>query len=156
MLRLIVAHRNNSGLIEQNIGSHQHRILKEPIAYGLLRGGFRFELRHAAQPAHRRDAGQHPGQFAMTGDLRLHHNAGMLRIDSRCQKQRGQLANLCAKFFRLLVNGDSVQIHNAENALVLVLNLDPIADGTQVIADVQIPGRLDAGENTCFHEESPW
>ena len=35
--------------------------------------GFRLVLRHALQPADRRDAGQHPGEFGVLRDGRLHH-----------------------------------------------------------------------------------
>src|SRR5205085_469331 len=40
---------------------------------------------------------------------------------------------------------------NAENALVLVLNPHPILERAQIISDVQIPGRLHSGEDSCFH-----
>jgi len=75
MLRLIVAHRYNRGLIEQNIGGHQHRVLQQAIADRFLRGRFGFELGHPFEPAERRDARQHPGQFRMRGNGGLHHNA---------------------------------------------------------------------------------
>ena len=71
MLRLIVSHRHNRSLIQQDVRSHQHRILKQPIADRFLRLRFGFVLRHALQPAHRRDASQHPRQFGMLRHGRL-------------------------------------------------------------------------------------
>src|SRR5207247_6062691 len=42
---------------------------------------------------------------------------------------------------------DGVQVHDAEQAVVLVFQLDPVLHGAEVIADVQVAGRLDAGED---------
>ena len=59
---------------------------------------------------------------------------------------------------RVLVDGDGVQVHDAVDALVVVLQPDPVLEGAQVIPDVQIAGRLDTGEDSWFHArggESP-
>src|SRR5213075_1173133 len=42
---------------------------------------------------------------------------------------------------------DGVQVHDAEQAVVLVLQLDPILDGAEVISDVQLARGLDTGED---------
>src|SRR5207253_475587 len=42
---------------------------------------------------------------------------------------------------------DGMQVHDAEQAVVLVLQLDPVLYGAEVIADVQLARRLDAGED---------
>src|ERR1700761_7476812 len=41
-----------------------------------------------------------------------------------------------------------MQIDNAEDAFVLILQRDPVADCPEIIAEMQIAGRLHAGENT--------
>ncbi len=115
---------------------------------------FGLVLRHALQPADRRDAGQHPGELGVLRHRRLHHDRGLLRIDARGQKQRGDLQDLGAQLGRLLINRDGVQIDDAEDALVVVLDLDPVLQRAQIISDVQIAGRLNAGEDACFHVES--
>jgi hypothetical protein len=43
-----------------------------------------------------------------------------------------------------------VQVDDAENALVIVLDAHPVLERAQVISDVQISGRLHAGEDSCF------
>jgi hypothetical protein len=45
-----------------------------------------------------------------------------------------------------------VEIDDAENTFVVVLNLDPVAERSEIIADVEIAGRLDAGKDACFHD----
>ena len=66
---LIVADRHDRGLIQQNVGCHQHGVLQQAVADGLLRRGLGLVLRHALEPADRRDAGQHPGQFGVRGTV---------------------------------------------------------------------------------------
>ena len=44
-----------------------------------------------------------------------------------------------------------MQIDDAENALVVALDLDPILQRSQVVSNMQIAGRLNAGKDACFH-----
>ncbi len=151
MLRLIVAHRHDRGLVDQNIRGHQHRILQQPVADRFLRLRLRFVLRHPFQPAHRRHAGQHPREFGVLRHRRLHHDGRVLRIDARRQEQRRRFQDLRAQLGRLLIHRDGVQIDDAEDALVVALDLDPILQRTQIVSNMQIAGRLNAGEDACFH-----
>ena len=92
-----------------------------------------------------------PAKLGMRGNGGLHHDARMLGSDTRGEKQRGGFLDLGAQLVRRLVNRHGVQIDDAENALVIVLDLDPVAERSEIIADVQIAGGLDAGEYACFH-----
>jgi hypothetical protein len=85
------------------------------------------------------------------GHGRLHHDGAVLRVDAGGQIQRGDLAILARSFAGLLVDRDGVQIDDAEDALVIVLDAHPVLEGAQVVADVQISGWLHAGEDSCFH-----
>src|SRR5262245_46074444 len=40
-----------------------------------------------------------------------------------------------------------MQIDDAEDALIVLLQHDPVANGAEIIAEMQIAGGLDAGEN---------
>ena len=46
------------------------------------------------------------------------------------------LADLLLQLIRLLVHRDCMEIDDAEDAFVVVLNLDPIFQGSKVVADV--------------------
>ena len=81
---------------------------------------------------------------ACAGHRRLHDDAGMLRIDPRRKKQRRQFPDPGAQFLRLLIHRDRVQIDDAEDAFVIVLDPDPVGQRAQIIADMQIAGRLHA------------
>ena len=151
VLRLVFAHGHDAGLVEQDIGGHQDGVLQQAVADGFLLGGLRFVLRHALQPAHGRDAGEHPGQLGVRRDGRLHHDGAILGIDAGGQIERGDLGDFGAQFGGVLVGGDGVQVHDAENALVIVLNAHPVLERAEVISDVKISGGLHAGEDSCFH-----
>ena len=63
VLALIVADRDLFGVVEQNVGRHQHRIVVQADGYGLLTLGFVFELGHSSQLADRRNIVEQPGAF---------------------------------------------------------------------------------------------
>ena len=151
VLRLIVAHRHDGGLVKQNVGGHQHRILQQPVADRFLRLRLGLVLRHALQPAHRSDAGQHPRQFGMFRHRRLRHDGGLFRIDAHGHEQRRGFQDLRSQLGRILIHRDGVQIDDAPDALVVALNFHPVLQGSQIVADVQIAGRLNAGEDAFFH-----
>ena len=53
---------------------------------------------------------------------------------------------------------DRVQIDDAIEAVVAVLQLDEALDGAEIIAEMQIAGRLHAGKHPFLkrHAPSPW
>src|SRR5205814_7803329 len=57
------------------------------------------------------------------------------------------LAGLVAQLRRVLPGGDGVHVDDAIEAVELVLQLHPVADGTEIVAEMQVAGRLDAGED---------
>jgi hypothetical protein len=153
MLHLILADGDDGGLVEQNVGGHQDRVLEYSIAHGFLSGGFGFELRHAFEPSHGRDAGEEPGQFGVGGYGGLDNDARVLRVDAGGQEERSQFADFSAQLVGLLVDRDGVQIDDAEDAFEIVLNADPVGEGSEVVADVQITGRLNARQDAGNHFE---
>ena len=75
----------------------------------------------------------------------------MFRIDADRQEHSGKLQRLRAELLGLLVNRDRVQVDDAVNALVVVLNFGPILQRTQIVADMRTAGGLNAGKNSCSH-----
>jgi hypothetical protein len=45
------------------------------------------------------------------------------------------------------LGGDRVHVDDAEDAVMLVLQRHELADGAKIVAQMQIAGRLDAGED---------
>src|SRR6185437_11140968 len=57
------------------------------------------------------------------------------------------LARLVAQLRRILPGGNGVHVDDAIEAVELVLQLHPVADGAEIVAEMQVAGRLDAGKD---------
>ena len=149
MLALVLADRHRGRVIYQDVGRHQVRIHVQP-GRGVLAvlAGLVLELRHAVQPADPRHAIEDPAQPHMRRHRRLQEQDVFVRIDATGQQHRGHLPRLPGQFLRLLPLGDRVQIDHAIQALMLLLQRHPVADGAEVIAERGDAGGLDAGQDT--------
>ena len=99
---------------------------------------------------------EHPGEFGVGGHGGLHHDGAIGGIDAGGKIEGGNLADFRAQLGRILIDCDGVQIHDAENTLVVVLDADPILESAQVIADVKVAGGLHSGEDSCSHGRWRW
>ena len=154
MLLLVLAHGHRVRAVGQNVGRHQHGVDVEPDA-GVLAvlAGLLLELRHAVEPAHPRHAVQNPRKLRMGAHLALVENNVLLGIDARRDEGRRDLARRFAQVRRVLPDGDRVQIHDAVDAGVRLLQRHELGDGAQIVAEMEIAGRLNAGKNAlrCAH-----
>ena len=151
MLLLIVADRHMRRAIDQNVGGHQHRIVEQAdrSVFAIL-AGLVLELRHAVQPADARHAVQHPGEFGVFRHLALVEDDVLLRIDAAGDEGGGDFAGVVAQLDRILRHSDRVQIDDAIDALMRVLQGDEFGDRAEIIPQMQIAGRLHTGEDTLF------
>ncbi len=148
MLLLVLADRHVGGVIEQNVGGHQVGIDIEPGGRLLaVLAGLLLELGHAVEPAEPRHAIEDPGELGMAGYLALIEHDVLGRIDARGDEGRGHLAGVLAQLVRVLEHGDGVQIDHAIEAVVLVLERHEFGDGAEIVAEMEIAGRLHAGED---------
>ncbi len=83
----------------------------------------------------------------MARHRRLVEDDAFFRVDPRRQIGGGDLAGVGAQLFRVLRQGQGVQIDDAEDAVVVVLQRHPVADRAEIIAEVQIAGGLHARKN---------
>ncbi len=121
MLRLIVAHGNNSRLVKQNIGSHEDGVLKQAIANGFLLFRFCFELRHAlSQPRGVTQVSiQASSACSATADWTMTEDrSGSIPAAT---KSAAVSRILLAQFFWILIESDGVQVNDTENTLVISL-----------------------------------
>ena len=93
----------------------------------------------------------------MFGDLALVEDDVLLRIDTAGDEGRGHLAGVARQFGGILPNRDGVQIDHAIDAVMAVLQIDEFDDGAEIIAEMQIAGRLHAGKHQLLecHRGSP-
>ena len=148
MLLLVVADRNMSRVVEQNVRRHKVRIDIE-AGGGLLAVFARLllELRHAVQPAEPRHAIEDPGKLGVPGDLALVEDDVAGGIDARGDEGGRDLAGVLGKLFGVLEHGDGVEIDHAIEAVMLGLERHEFGDGAEIVAEMEIAGRLHAGED---------
>ena len=151
MLALILADGDEVGLVEQDIGGHEHGIGKQArgdIICMLLR--FHFELRHARQLAELRIAAQHPRKLRMLRHVGLDEHDVLLRIEAAGDILRELLQTSAAQIGRNLPDGNGVHIDDTIDALIFVLQCDPVFDRPHIRAERQIAAGLDAGKDAFF------
>ena len=78
---------------------------------------------------------------------RLREQDVLVRVDAAGKQHRRHLARLLRKLRRVLPLGDRVQVDHAVDAVVAVLQRDPVADRAEIVAEMGDAGRLDAGEH---------
>ena len=140
------------GAIQENVGRHQHRVVVKTDRRRLaILAGLFLELRHAVEPAHPRHAIENPGELGMAGDLALVEHDVLLRIDAGGDERRGDLAGVARELGRAAPHvdplRDRVHVDDAIDAVVRLLHLHEVDDRAEVIAEMQITRRLDAGKN---------
>ena len=152
MLLLVLADGHMRGAIQQDVRRHQHRIIVEPNGSVLaVLAGLLLELGHAAEPADARDAVEDPGKLGMARDLALVEHDVLLRIDAGGDEGRGHLAGVAGELGRAAPDVDAlrdrVHVDDAIDAVMGFLHLHEVDDRAEVIAEMQITRRLDAGKN---------
>ena len=136
------------GAVDENVRGHQARIGKQAQrgAFAVL-AGLVLELRHAVHPADARHAVEDPGKLRMLRNGRLVEDDMLDRIDSRRDERGRDRADLVAQVIVHELGGDGMQIDDAINAVVVLLQRHEFADGAKIVAEMQVPGRLDARED---------
>ena len=147
MLLLVLADRHVGRLIKKNVGGHQVRIGIEPDG-GVLAvlSRFLFELRHPVEPAEPGNTVENPGELCVAGHRTLMEQDVRRGVDAGGDQRRRDAPGVGGELPRVLPDGDRVQIDDAEQALEVLLQTHPVADGAQVVAEMQVAGGLDAGE----------
>ncbi len=150
MLLLVFAHRHMGRLVEQHVRRLEHGIGVERDRGALaILARFVLELGHAVEPADPCRAVEQPGELAMRGHVALAEQGRFGRIDPGRDQSGGHFADPAAQACRFLVEADRVEIGEEEEAfaLALILHPHPVADRAQIIAEVEVARRLDAGDD---------
>jgi hypothetical protein len=71
-------------------------------------------------------------------DVRLHETTCALGVEPRAEQPDRHLERALRERGSVVALRDSVLVDDAEQAVVLLLELDPVLDRAQVVADVQL------------------
>ena len=155
VLLLVVAHRHQVGLVQQDIGGHQGGVSKQAAVDVLsVLGGLILELGHAAQLAEHGVAVQDPAQLRVLVDVALDEQGVLLGVQAAGDILGQLFQGPAAQVGRGLADGDGVHIRHEVETVIIIRTGAPVLDGAQVVAQVQIAGGLDAGEHPLFHNRS--
>ena len=77
-----------------------------------------------------------------------------IRVDAECEKHLRRVDTTSLQFVRVVVNGHCMQVNNAVDRVVVVLELHPVPKRTEVVAKMDIACRLNAREDLLLHPAS--
>ena len=144
VLALIVADRDEIGLVEQDVARHQDRIREQARRDELLLVALLLELGHPAELAVARDGREQPGRLGVRGDVALREDRRALRIEARGDQHREQVVGRAAERLRVVLDRDRVQVDDAEERLAALLRRRVLTEAADQVAEVLVARRLDA------------
>ena len=148
MLLLVFANGHFVGFVDEDVGRHENGIGVEANRRSfLVLARLLFELGHAVQPADAARAAEYPGQFRVLSHLALVEDDALLRVEPAGEVGRRHVHDRPAEFGGVLPDGDRMHVDHAVDALMRVLHVDPVQHGAEVIAEMQVTGRLHAGKH---------
>ena len=83
----------------------------------------------------------------MGGNVTLAEEGRFRRIDAAGDKRGRHLAHIGAQRRRIDIDGQRVEVGKEEKAFRFILHSHPAKDSAQQIAEVQVAGRLDTGDD---------
>ena len=114
VLALVVADRDEVGLVEQDVARHQDGVREQAGRDELLLLALVLELRHPAQLAEARDRAQQPGRLGVRLDVALGEGRRPVGVEAAREQHRRQVDRRLAQILRVVVDRDRVQVDDAE------------------------------------------
>jgi fructose-1,6-bisphosphatase/inositol monophosphatase family enzyme len=147
VLELVLAHRHRGGPVQQDVGGLQDRVVQEPRRNRLEAGRLVLVLRHPLEVTHRGHRVEEPRELRVLGHVRLHEDHAPLGIEPRGQEAHRQVEDPRREFRGRKLTDECVLVHDAEEALVPVLQLHPLPEGAEIVSEMRLAGRLHSAEH---------
>ena len=80
----------------------------------------------------------------MGGHLALNEHCGALGIQSASQVERRSAERVLSQASRIVGNRDGMQVNNTEKSVVILLQINPVADRAEPVAQMKGARWLDA------------
>ena len=110
VLDLVLAHGDLVGVVEQDVGGHEHRVVEQPGADRLLALALLLELGHPPQLTHGGHAVEDPGQLGDDRHMALDEEDAALRVEPGGEEQRSEPAGLGGEVGRVVRGGHGVEV----------------------------------------------
>ncbi len=153
VLALVVADRHLVGVVQEDVGHHQDRVVEQAGRDGLLAFALVLELGHPPQLAEGCDAVEEPGQLGVRGHVALHEQHAPGRVEARRHQQDRGLSCARAELGGGVRHRHRVEVDDAVDRVLAVLLGRPAAHRAEVVAEVHLSRGLDPGEH-AWHRTS--
>ena len=147
VLALVVADRDRVGVVEQDVAGHQDRIVEERGGDELAPLALLLELRHPPELPVARHRREQPGSLGVRLHVALDEDRRPLRVEAGCEEHRGQVERARPQLLGVVLDGDRVQVDDAEERVALLLRRRVLAEAAAVVAERRVARRLDARED---------
>ncbi len=147
VLDLVPAHRDQVRAVEQDVRRHQHRVGEEPEVRRDAVGDLVLVAVRPVEVGERDDGPEDPVQLGDLRDVALAEEDGPGRVEPEREEGHRRLAGERRRGDRVPDRGQRVEVGDEVQRLAAVLEIDELADRAVVVADVLLPGGLDAGQD---------
>ena len=148
VLHLVLADGHQLGVDGEDVRGLQDRIGEQADVGGDALGELVLVADRFFHQRHRADAGEQPGQLGDLGHGLLQVDAGLRRVQAEGQVVDDDLADAGAQGGRVARRGQRVVgRHEHVQFVALRLQVEELADRAGVVAEVELAGGLDAGED---------
>ena len=86
----------------------------------------------------------------MLGDLGLDENGRIFRMNSGGKVSGDCPIGLLEQHLGILPHGDRVEVHGKEDTVIVLLQLHPVSQGSDVVANRELTRRLDRRQHDFF------
>ena len=116
MLLLVLAHWDYLGVVQENVGGHEHRVGEQARIGRDAPGQLVLVAVAAFKQPERGMARQYPGQLGNLGHVGLHPEMGPVWVQAEREKVHGRVHRVLAKNFAVGERGHGVVVHDEQNS----------------------------------------
>jgi segregation and condensation protein A len=150
VLSLILTDGYVIGVVQENVGGLEGRVGEKPTTDKILFafGRLVFELGHPRELAVADGALHHPTKLVVFGHVALGKDCCHAGVEADGEQHGGGAQGRSTDLARLVSDCQGMQVDYSVERIGLVLTVDPVTQGSEVVTDVQITGGLDTRQDT--------
>ncbi len=146
VLDLVLAHRDQVRVVGKDVRGHQHRIGEQAGVGGQAFRLFLLEGMATLQQSQRGSCHQQPRQLGHLRDVRLDEQSRPIRIQPQSEQIERGFDRVLPQRVAVAKRRQGVQVGDEVIRLVVVLEIDVLANRPKVIAPVKSARGLDSGK----------
>ena len=148
VLNLIFAHGNDICAESEDISGHEHRIREQCEGGGNAAGDLVLVAMGALEVGDRHERAEEPEQLADLRNVTLAKEDRPVRLEPQREVGERRLQRVFTQRVRIVDRRERVPIGYEVQRLAIVLQLDELMHGPEVVAHVEPARRLDARKNS--------